>query len=377
MKKLVALLGALTLTLTACNANTGANPPAASADNSANAPSAGVTYKTQPAFVGNPDETYFFVSWYAGNEWWVGGYEGFKDAARQLGVKTQCVGAPNDAIDDQIAVLEQTIAQQPAGISLAVTDGSSFGSVVQSALESGIPITTTDNKIEEANALMFMAYDDDAMTKVAADHIGNALGGKGKIAILEVVGQANLEKRAAAFKANMAHYWPDIEIVGSANSGHDELQGAADTASFLTSNPDLAFVYTLNPTSAMGAATAIKEAGSNCRIITMDVNENVIDYIKEGGIDAAIMPDSYTFGYLSMLALYCERHQLMDPMWEVKLGEKSGWSVPTLEVGATVVTKDNADNYNTSTYYASRGSKGFDEGAQDMKDTSLPGYWER
>lgn len=337
----------------------------------------GVSYASQPAFVGNPGETYFFVSWFAGNEWWVGGYEGFKDAARQLGVSTKCVGAPTDAIEEQMAVLEQTIAQQPAGISLAVSDGSAFGSVVQSALESGIPITTTDNKIADANPLMFMAYDDAAMTKVAADHIGNALGGTGKIAILEVVGQTNLELRTAAFRENMATYWPNIEIVGSANSGHDELQGAADTATFLTAHPDLNFIYTLNPTAAMGAATAIAEANTDCRIITMDVNENVIEYIKDGSIDAAIMPDSYTFGYLSMLALYCEKHQLLDPMWDVELGAKSGWSIPTVEVGATVVTAENADNYSTSAYYASRGSNGFNEGAQDMKDPNLPGYWER
>jgi ribose transport system substrate-binding protein len=334
-------------------------------------------YASKPAFVGDPNEMYFFISWYAGNEWWVGGYEGFKDAARQLGVKTQCLGAPDDSIDGQIAVLEQALAQSPKGISLAVSDGNAFGSVVQKALESGIPITTTDNKIEEANPLMFMAYDDAAMTKVAADHIGNVIGGRGKVAILEVVGQTNLELRTAAFRANMTRYWPNIRIVGSANSGHDELKGASDTASFLVSNPDLDFIYTLNPTAAMGAVTAIKEAKSKCRVITMDVNENVIEYLKDGSIDAAIMPDSYTFGYLSMIALYCEAHKLLDPMWEVKLGKKSGWSVPTLEVGATVVTGANADNYSTSVYYARRGSKGFEEGAQDMKDPRLPGFWNR
>jgi ribose transport system substrate-binding protein len=168
-----------------------------------------------------------------------------------------------------------------------------------------------------------------------------------------------------------------IEIVGTANSGHDELKGASDTAALLLANPDLGFIYTLNPTSAMGAVTAIQEAGSACRIITMDVNENVLDYIKEGLIDAAIMPDSYTFGYLSMLSLYCEAHDLLNPMWNIVDGQKSGWHVPYVEVGATVVTKDNADNYYTSKYYESRQSKGFDEGAQDMKNTALPGYWER
>lgn len=283
-----------------------------------------VSYASKPAFVGNEDEIYYFVSWYAGNEWWVGGYEGFKDAARQLGVQTKCTGAVDDAIDNQFAVIEQVITMQPDGICLAVSDGSAFGEVTQRALDAGIPVAATDNDIAEANTIMFMAYNDSYMTKLVADHIGNAVSGKGQVAILEVVGQTNLEIRSAAFQENLATYWQEVEIVGTANSGHDELKGASDTAALLLSNPDLDFIYTLNPTSAMGAVTAIAEAGSDCRVITMDVNENVLDYIKEGKIDAAIMPDSYTFGYLSMLALYCEAHDLLDPMWNIQDGVKSG-----------------------------------------------------
>lgn len=336
-----------------------------------------VIYKSQPAFVGDPDEIYYFVSWYAGNEWWVGGYEGFKDAARQLGVQTKCTGAMDDAVDNQIAVLEQVIAMQPDGICLAVSDGTAFGSVVQGALEANIPVATTDNEIADASTIMFLGYNDKYQTRLVADHIGNMLGGKGKIAILEVVGQTNLEIRSAAFQENLETYWPDIEIVGKANSGHDELKGASDTSALLLANPDLDFIYTLNPTAAMGAVTAIQEAGSDCRVITMDVNENVLDYIKEGKIDAAVMPDSYTFGYLSMLSLYCEHHGLLNPMWNIESGVKSGWHLPYAEVGATVVTAENADNYYTSKYYEKRGSKGFDEGAQDMTNPDLPGYWER
>lgn len=336
-----------------------------------------VTYSSQPAFVGNPDEIYYFVSWYAGNEWWVGGYEGFKDAARQLGVQTKCTGAVDDGIDSQTAVIEQVVAMQPAGICLAVSDGAAFGDVTQRALEAGIPIATTDNEITEAQTIMFMGYNDTYQTRLVADHIGQVAGADAKVAVLEVVGQINLEKRAAAFREQLDKYWPNIEIVASANSGHDELKAASDTAALLLAHPDLDFIFSLNATAAMGAVTAIQEAGSSCRVITMDVNENVLDYIKEGKIDAAVMPDSYTFGYISMLALYCEAHKLLDPMWNIVPGVKSGWHLPYVEVGATVVTAENADNYYTSKYYESRGSKGFEEGAQNMKTPSLPGYWER
>lgn len=335
-----------------------------------------VSYGSQPAFVGDEDETYYFVSWFAGNEWWVGGYEGFKDAARQLGVKTECTGATDDAVDSQIAVIEQVKSQNPSGICLAVSDGSAFGDTVQGIIDEGIPVTCTDNDIEGANKLMYMAYDDAGMTKQVADYIGEQTDGKGKIALLEVVGQANLELRSAAFKENLANDWKDMELVATANSGHDELQAASDTASILAANKDLDYIFTLNATAAMGAVTAVQEAGSDCKVITMDVNENVLDYIEEGKIDAAIMPDSYTFGYLSMLALYTEKHELMDPMW-TENGDKNGWCVPYMEVGSSIVTKGVTERYYTSKYYEGRGSKGFDEGAQDMTNEDLPGYWTR
>ena len=391
MKKVITLLVVICLlsvmVLAGCadTAETAADAAADSSDTAASndssdasaGSSGGFTSQSQPAFVGDEDEVYYFVSWNAGNVWWAGGYEGFKDAARQLGVQTVCAGSPDDSIENQTNAFQQVVTLQPAGICLAVSDGSSFGTVVQDAIASGIPVTTTDNKIEGANTLMYMGYDDNGMTRQVADYIGTELGGSGKIAMLEVVGQKNLEERAASFRANLAEYWPDIEIVASANSGHDELQGASDTASLLITYPDLDFIYTLNPTAAMGAATAIQEAGSDCRIITMDVNENVLDYIKEGKIDACMMPDSYTFGYLSMLALYCEQHQLLDPMWNVDGVTKTGWCVPYLQVGATVINIDNADNYYLSNYLDGRGSNGFDEGAQDMTNSDLPGYWER
>jgi ABC-type sugar transport system substrate-binding protein len=386
MKRTLAFLAVLVFTLAmaaGCAAPAAAQPAAPAAADTAAAPAAaaagGVTYGSQPPFVGNEDEVYYFVSWNAGNSWWLGGYEGFKDAARELGVNTVCAGSVDDSIENQVQAFQQVAALQPKGIYLAVSDGSAFTKVVQEVIDSGIPVTTTDNAIPGANVIMHMGYNDPAMTKAVADHIGNTLGGTGTIAILEVVGQKNLEERKAAFLENLATFWPNLEVVASANSGHDELKGASDTAQLLLQYPDLDFIFTLNPTAAMGAATAIKEAGASTRIITMDINPNVADAIKAGTIDGAVMPDSYTFGYLSMLALYCEAHHLLAPFWVADGGKtKTSWCAPKVEVGATVATKDNIDNYYIDTVYLeSRHSKGFDEGALDMTYDGLPGYWVR
>lgn len=68
--------------------------------------------------------------------------------------------------------------------------------------------------------------------------------------------------------------------------------------------PDVEYIFCDTPDAAMGAVTAVEEGEYNIKVLTFDTNPNVLDYIKEGLIDAAIMPDPYVFGYMGLMALY-------------------------------------------------------------------------
>ena len=128
----------------------------------------------------------------------------------------------------------------------------------------------------------------------------------------------------------------------------------------------------------MGAAAAIEEAKADVKILSFDVNQNVLEYMKRGSITAAVMPDAYNFGYLGMLSLYCESHKLLDPMNDYSMNDdKDAFDYPMINASSTVVTLENAHLYDTEKYLENRSSKGYDEGAQNMKSDVLPGYWKR
>lgn len=318
------------------------------------------------AFVGSEDEVYYLETFLCGYDYWTSYYEGFMDAAKQLGVNTKYVGATTSETEEQVKVFQQIMASNPAGIMVNPNDGTAFTSVAQECNNKGIPLVVGENPIPDCDVVMFINHDEEAMTKKAVEYIGEAMGGKGSIAMLTTPGQTNLELRDEAFKKNMEELYPDIEIVFEANTQHDNAKGASDTHQIVSSYGDVQFIFCDNPDAAMGAVTAKEEGGYDVKIITFDTNPNVLDYIKEGKLEAAVMPDPYTFGYMGLLTLYMAHHQLWDPMWDYENGDRAAIEIPLLSTSCSIVTAENADVFYSDQYKERRGSQGYDMEAKEL-----------
>ena len=62
----------------------------------------------------------------SGVEYWVGCYEGMKQAAKQLGVKVVYTGTPDYDISKELTVFQQVLSKNPAGIIVHPMEPSSF-----------------------------------------------------------------------------------------------------------------------------------------------------------------------------------------------------------------------------------------------------------
>jgi ribose transport system substrate-binding protein len=76
------------------------------------------TASTGSPLVGSKNEKYVMVTFVSGIEYWKGAYSGMQDAAKNLGVTTEYTGATDYDINQEVTVLDQVIAQKPAGILL-------------------------------------------------------------------------------------------------------------------------------------------------------------------------------------------------------------------------------------------------------------------
>ena len=86
---------------------------------------------------GSPDETYYMVVMVSGVEYWVGCYEGMKQAAKQLGVNVVFTGTPDYDINKEISVFQQVMTMEPAGIIVHPMEPSSFIDPINNACGAG------------------------------------------------------------------------------------------------------------------------------------------------------------------------------------------------------------------------------------------------
>ncbi len=331
----------------------------------------------KPAFVGSEEDNYYMVTFVSGVDYWVGVYEGFKDAGRQLGVKTTYTGTPEYDINAQVTVFEQVVALKPAGIALCPINAEAFVEPIKRAREQGIPVMVFATDSPDADKIAYITSDNVVEGRMAADFIGEELNGEGEIAVLENLGQYNHELRVSSLIDRLEEKWPNVKVVARSNSRQDSEIAATSLQTMVQANPNIKFVYSVEATSGAGAGVAAKELGKDIKVLTFDASPDVLDMVKDGTIYAAIMPNVVQQGYWSMMTLFVYNHNLVDPMNDWEVSGESSVNIPYFDNGLNIVTKDNADYFYTSNYLQKRESKSFNESGHEMTNPDLPGFWRR
>jgi ribose transport system substrate-binding protein len=311
---------------------------------------------------GSEDEVYYMVPFVSGVEYWFPVYEMFKQAGQQLGVKTKYLGTPEYDVNRHLAVFEQVLARKPAGIFLAPINSDPFIEPINRAFEMGVPVVTFASDSPNSKRISHITSDNAREAIFAADTLAKELGGKGEVAVLENPGQDNHDRRTKGFVARIKEKHPGIKVVARAASLQDPQKAYQAVLTMAQAHPNLGAVFMPEANSAMGAAQAAKELGGKIKILNCDVNQKVLDMIKEGDIWGALNPNQGVQGYFGMLFLYLAKHSdLIDPMNDYKRMGYNPMQIPYADNGLSLVTKENADDFYWDKYLKRRGTKGIKE----------------
>lgn len=331
------------------------------------------TVAASPAYVspftgGGENEVYYMLDFVSGVEYWVPVYEMFKQAGVQLNVKTMHAGPIEYDLNKQIAVFEQVLAKKPAGIALCPMNGDAFVEPIQRAIDMGVAIITFATHGENSNEFAYITSDNVHEGYMAADAICEDMGGKGEVAVLENPGQDNHDLRIKSFIERVETKWPGVKVVARAASNQDPNKAYTAVKTMVQAHPKIGGIFMPEASSGMGAAQAALEINTGIRVICCDVNDSILDMIKEGKIFGAINPNQGIQGYYSMLTLYLAYHKLIDPMNEYKQMNDNPVRFPFMDNGLAVVTKDIADNFYVKPYLEKRNSKGIEESSVDYAE---------
>lgn len=220
---------------------------------------------------------------------------GFTAKAKELGM-VPLVSLANDADPQAVLSLgQQAIAQGVAGLVFPPYDPS-LTSFLDDAKAADIPLVYTHSDVpdgEAAGALANFHPDPTQYGGAIATTIGEAIGGKGAVAITVSSFNQVENDAASAFKAEMNKSFPDVKVLDPQEEGFDPAQAISKAVSILQANPDVVAAYSTTGGGAVTWSGAAEQAGRTITIAGMDYTRPNLDLLKDGKITALVAQPIY------------------------------------------------------------------------------------
>ena len=237
-----------------------------------------------------------------------------------------------DDREQQIQVVEGFAAQGVDGIVLAPLDNRALVRPVADARRTGVPTVIIDSGLESDEIVSFVATDNRKGGMLAADRMGQLLGGKGKVLVLRYAeGSASTTEREAGFIEQIKQKFPEIELVST-----DQYAGATrETAKRASENllnrygDEVQGIFTPNESSTAGMLVALEDIGKAGKVsfVGFDVSQRFIDALNSGQLHGIVVQNPFNMGYLGVKTMV---DNLLGRSVEKKI-----------DTGVMLVTKDN------------------------------------
>jgi ABC-type sugar transport system substrate-binding protein len=217
---------------------------------------------------------------------------------------------------------------------------------IDKTIDAGVPVVTLDAEVYGSKRYTFLGTGNYNAGVVGAKLLAEAIGGKGKVALLTKVGQSNLEERIQGYKDEFAKDFKDIQLVQVIDDQSDSAKAADGLKATLQANPDLAGVGCVEAAGGVGAATASKELGitDKFKIVSMDRDDGTLKFIEDGVIYASVAQKSAMMSFLGTVLMDGYKYNPVP----IVSDNKAANVIPlpeAVDTGVLVINKGNAKNF--------------------------------
>lgn len=291
------------------------------------------------------DERYILVTVNTKLEYWQAAQAGLTKASSQYGVKMDVRGPDNYDPADEEKEFRGTFGLKPAGLLVSVADAKLMQPAIDDAIAAGIPVITLDSDAPGSKRLMFIGTNNMVAGTQGGKRLVEKLHGKGNV-VFFTMPQPNLDERLKGYKDVLANS-PGIKIVevvninGDAGNAFDRAQHYAGAKNVEKID---AFVC-LEAASAKSVVEALqREKATDRLVIAMDTDQETLNLIKSGAIDATIAQKPFTMAYFGMQVLDLIHHNKTDVSKDRSADSFSPFP-SFIDTGVTLVDKSNVDMF--------------------------------
>jgi ribose transport system substrate-binding protein len=195
--------------------------------------------------------------------------DAMKQQAAKTGVKLD-IAIANQDLNKQISDVEDFISKRVNAIILSPVDSRGVKAAVAKAQKAGIPLITVDIAANGIDVTCHVATDNYAGGVKAGELMAKALGGNGRVGIIDYPTVQSVMDRVAGFKKALSSY-PNMKIV-SIQPGITRAEALAVAQNMLQANPDLNGIFGFGDDAALAALVAVKSASraNQVKIIGFD-----------------------------------------------------------------------------------------------------------
>ncbi len=224
--------------------------------------------------------------------------KGAEEAAKKLNVNLLVQAAEREVdVEKQMQIIENLIQSRVSALCVTPSGSKEIVPAIVKANQAGIPVVILDTRVNPealqaagGKIASFIGSDNLEGGKLAGEFMAKALGGKGKVAILEgIPGHETGDSRLKGFREAIGQF-PGIQIVSSQTANWERDQGYNVFQNMLQAQPDIHGLFACSDLMALGAVEAIAAAGKTGKItvVGFDAFSEAREAVQKGIMAATV-----------------------------------------------------------------------------------------
>ena len=228
--------------------------------------------------------TYAIVCKDASNPYMKRMVSGFETACEALGVECIEKSPETTSVEDQIAIVNQLVAQNVKGIAIAANDAAALEATLTAARAKGIAVVTLDSDTKGSELFVNQAGVRE-VAQVLVDSIFDMTGGEGEFAILSASSTAtNQNAWIAAMKEIIAGDAKYSKLVdrGVVYGDDEPTKSTTETQNLLTNFPNLEVICCPTTVGILAASQTVESMeGCNVKIAGLGLPSEMKNYVGD------------------------------------------------------------------------------------------------
>lgn len=241
-------------------------------------------------------------------EFWRVIKKGLDAGAKNYKIKYKYVNPANEqAIDEQLKLLESAVSENPDGIILIPGDYKALSKPAQAVKANGIKMVLMDSGTDVPNTVL-VATDNVNAGRKAGQELKKVMEPDKKIIFIShnEMASTSIERKQGVlmeFENENADLFTD-----TLSDCTDQEEAYEKAYEYLLNHSDIGGIIGLNEPSTIGAAMAVQALGiqSKIKIVGFDASIAEVKFLEERSISAVIAQKPFNMAYLSMEAIYRE-----------------------------------------------------------------------